>query len=858
MKWNQGGRLLFTLLSAATLTGIGITQQGTQSKAREEIMSGMGQVARALAEGSMSPQDLQALIAQVRAPRTQSETAIAVDSTGTHLVVGFNDFRGLGLNPISVSAFAYSDDGGRTWVDGGQLPTPGNDIIGTTKFPQVFGDPDVKYLGGSTFLYSSLLVKKFSATGTVTTLAVHRSTDYGHTWTGPYEIPAATNPNVGGRVPDSADKEAIDVDPDTGRVMVSWSNFTSTFFAAGGVEISVTYSDDAMTGNPPTWAPRRVVAETVNDGQGSVPRFAGNGSSKVYLAWTRFFVNGLANRVSFAVSADGGATWGAPVDLTPSFFTVDQVLGNDRVNTNPSLAVDNSSGPNRGNVYVTYANNNSLDGADVVLLRSVNEGAGFQPPLIVNSRPGDDRSQWFPYVTVDKTTGRVFVTYYDQGIADSGDLTETTFVYSDDGGASWSKPLPLSGWPFHAGYGNDPNQPNLGDYNQAVAQNNELFAAWGGNPPLVNFTDGQPDSTSFTTPDVFVTRRLVFRRISSAHSQAGIRLGTPSFADSGGDGHINPFEQIQLTLPIEDYVTNPLSADADTGLNAKLSTTTPGVNVIHQNGTYPNVAAGGTSVNRKPYRLQIAGDFVPGTRIEFILDVHTSRGHAILPFTLPTGTPLATTILAENFEGVAPGSLPSGWTAVHGAGVNTIPWTTVGSFAGHNSRAAFHQNAEDGPGLGLATRWERLFSPQVTIPATAEYATLEFDVLTKTEDFPPFKVFAFDGLFLRITDLTPGRILRSVLAEAFAEQFATGPLQHYPKHLPRNSNPAYFEDMSVWAGDSGGLQHVLMKLPGMAGSTVQLRFEYTQDIFGTCADVGSTPPCGVLLDNIVMKSVVSR
>ena len=35
----------------------------------------------------------------------QAETSIAVDSTGKHIVVGFNDTRGFDLNPISVSGF---------------------------------------------------------------------------------------------------------------------------------------------------------------------------------------------------------------------------------------------------------------------------------------------------------------------------------------------------------------------------------------------------------------------------------------------------------------------------------------------------------------------------------------------------------------------------------------------------------------------------------------------------------------------------------------------------------------------------------------------------------------------------------
>src|SRR5262245_29541514 len=89
------------------------------------------------------------------APGGQAEVSIAVDATGQHIVIGYNDTRGFSENPISLSGVLYSEDGGKTFVDGGRLPTPGTDVIGTTRFPQVFGDPEVKYLGGCTFVYSS-------------------------------------------------------------------------------------------------------------------------------------------------------------------------------------------------------------------------------------------------------------------------------------------------------------------------------------------------------------------------------------------------------------------------------------------------------------------------------------------------------------------------------------------------------------------------------------------------------------------------------------------------------------------------------------------------------------------------------
>src|SRR5262245_28838831 len=90
----------------------------------------------------------------------------------------------------------WSDDGGQTFTDGGQLPvTTGTVDLGGTILPQVFGDPDVKYLGACNFIYSSILVAPFGTASSVQTMGFHRSTDCGHTWEGPFEILPATNPN---------------------------------------------------------------------------------------------------------------------------------------------------------------------------------------------------------------------------------------------------------------------------------------------------------------------------------------------------------------------------------------------------------------------------------------------------------------------------------------------------------------------------------------------------------------------------------------------------------------------------------------------------------------------------------------
>ena len=872
--------------------------KGTDDNGVDRRMSGAGRLARLAASGKLDK-----MIARARAAHEkkdalakeyddgrdesespedegptggQAETSIAVDSSGQHVVVGINDTRGFGLNPISVSGFAYSDDGGATFTDGGQLPvTTGISSIGTKNYPQVFGDPDVKYLGGSTFIYFSIVVKKQTATTTAQTMGVHRSTDFGHTWQGPYEIGPATLPHAG----DAADKEFADVDIETGRVIMTWSNFTSTLNAPGGVEISSTFSDNLATFVPPavpTWSARTIIAKTSTDGQMSIPRFAGNSlpgkdSSNVYVVWSRFKTNGFRN-IGFAKSTDNGATFPLVGDLpgTTDFLQSDEALGNDRSNNAPSLAVDTSGGAFHGNVYVVYPNNNNLDGDDVMFQRSTDQGVTFSAPIRVNSRPSttlatSDRSQWFPWVTVDKTTGRVYVFFYDQGIAADGDLTEATYLFSDDGGVAWSKPMPLSDRPFHAGYGNDTGQPNIGDYIQGVAQNGAFSAVWAGTPPLVGFADGEPGSTSMTVPDMY------YKRVAAGTTRISAALGTVAFTDAGGslggNGFIDPGEQISFTLPLRNYVTNPLMASTLTGVSATLSTSTAGVLVTRSTSAYPNLAGGVAYTNNTtPFTVSIGDTFVPGTHIDFTLAVTSAQGSTTLPFTMATGSPLTTMLLTENFDA----GLPGAWTQVHQGGANTVLWTTRTSSLGPSpaaiSRAAFHINANDGQGINPPTRWERLLSPQFVVPGSSEYVTVDFDVAYDLEDEPSFNVLAYDGLVLRLQDLTAGRLSRFVAAEAFAEDFKTATANFYPRRLLRaDFGSAYLQDLSAWSGnsrgagaDTNGFRHVHLKFPGMAGSTVKLSFEYTQDNGFDCTSPRPGDACGVLVDNVVVQSVVSR
>src|SRR6266850_5340790 len=107
-------------------------------------MSAMGRIAHLVTTAQLRGVKTATAIAapgdDLLVPGGQAQPSIAVDSTGQHIVIGSNDAGGFGLDPISVSGFRYSDDGGRTFTDGGQLPiTTPTSSIGPTTYPEVFG-----------------------------------------------------------------------------------------------------------------------------------------------------------------------------------------------------------------------------------------------------------------------------------------------------------------------------------------------------------------------------------------------------------------------------------------------------------------------------------------------------------------------------------------------------------------------------------------------------------------------------------------------------------------------------------------------------------------------------------------------
>ncbi len=154
------------------------------------------------------------------------------------------------------------------------------------------------------------------------------------------------------------------------------------------------------------------------------PNVTASGSD-VYVVWSENFLSGGSYYGDILVShsADGGATFQTPVNITNTPTTNDQL---------PIIA---SSGTN---VYVFWTDD-PVSG-ELWYSHSTNSGATFSTPVkLSNSVNGYSR----PGSVIVDSGGRVHLAYYDSG-STGGAYGQIYYSCSADNGSSWSTPLNIS------------------------------------------------------------------------------------------------------------------------------------------------------------------------------------------------------------------------------------------------------------------------------------------------------------------------------------------------------------------------------------------------------------------------------
>jgi hypothetical protein len=481
----------------------------------------------------------------------RSETTVASSADGRQVVVGFNSAQGFCGPPFGrictapdnpgLSGFAYSTDGGATFIDRG---------VGVIDDVFTRGDPWLDRGGqdGQTFFYANLSVSY--TTGLDPGVSVHRGhfSDNGFVFDDVHVLRA---PNSD----DFYDKEAIAAAKDgSGWAAVSLTNFIETCDTPenGFGQIEVWRTRDGGD----TWHGPVIVSPDItfvtdpadkrcgNFGriqQSSVPTFGPNG--ELYVTWSSgpsFNLNGSIStdaEMKFARSLDGGATFSAPVTVAnTNSMRANPYVGfnRNRINDHPRIAVA-TSGPNKGRVFVTYYSavapakapgtvscpplppqppgvpparcvGQSLVSSQAFLAFSDDRGSTWSEPRPI-TRPVPDTGvkHLWPVVSVEPS-GTVNVTYYESQEMPAADGTvcavrvaagssnpptsavyrtgsahsfvKTFWVQSLDGGRTFTAPVALSSATSDWCATFSNVTPNYGDYIGSVSIAGKVLATW--------------------------------------------------------------------------------------------------------------------------------------------------------------------------------------------------------------------------------------------------------------------------------------------------------------------------------------------------------------------------------------------
>ncbi len=270
------------------------------------------------------------------ANETQSETSIA--TYGRYMVAAWNDSRGVWDGSGQWQGWATSTDSGRTWVDRGTLPVPANPTGWRwASDPVVVVDPNT-----GAFYYAGL----GDGNGNQSGIGVLKGRFSGTTFNWTTAVAARLeSPSVLG-----LDKEWLDVDPESGRVYLSY-----TTFDAGLSRIEFQYADSSLA----TWSAPLRISPASEDGWVQGSRVAAAPGGAVYVAYHQIgAVDVDYLRVSRSTSR--GASFATPVSAVGYYSnTYTGAPGFNRSDNNiplfPGLAVDRSAGPYRGRLYLTWA-----------------------------------------------------------------------------------------------------------------------------------------------------------------------------------------------------------------------------------------------------------------------------------------------------------------------------------------------------------------------------------------------------------------------------------------------------------------------------------------------------------------------
>jgi len=455
--------------------------------------------------------------------RMQNEPTLAIDPRNHSVwTAGSNDYCTVPTAGDAWAGFYRSTNGGMNWTDSLLPGYNGDTSAQGTSSPLAAmvaggalaaGDPMMSFDGNGDLFYMGNNFNRGTANGN----SARFRDNTGDVWVATYAPAKPADPSTDGskyvRTVILAtntfgngqfnDKTDLNVDPSTGYVYASWSDF----HGSGCNNIFISRSTD----HGATFSAPLKISGGICSNQG--PSITFGGSGKVYVAWQGGTggafskATGSVNGATFVASTDNGQTFSmARLVTLYSPFISGQFSGNGARDcgaapfncpTGQTFPRFDLAGPYltddtmHGTLVMAFQASQPSGQGQIAYVRSTDGGATWSAQaLLASSATGH---QFFPWLTA--SNGRISAIWYDS--AGDPDYSATRapcntaagkttaclnvlYTESTDGGMTWSSPVQVADTPTNPNYEQFGGRlvPFFGDYITVAAQGDTIGAVW--------------------------------------------------------------------------------------------------------------------------------------------------------------------------------------------------------------------------------------------------------------------------------------------------------------------------------------------------------------------------------------------
>ncbi len=583
----------------------------------------------------------------------RSESMIRVNRFNTQQIIGAS-------NNISASgqqAQFFSSNGGATW---GQtsLPLASGDAF--------MSDPTVDWTSDGTAWSTTIGI---NSAETVLKMRAYRSTNGGATWTLDNTFSGSLSNN---------DKEMLWVDHST------TSPFKDTLYVIWHAGLPAVVA--RRTGPTGSWQTPIQISGSETTGTAIGGDIKTNANGDVFA----FYPDTGSQGIYVVKSTNGGVSFGSATHIATTFGSFEIAIP---AQASRQVLIYTTAGAYRtsslNNVYVAWddlsgdsgctsgsgpgTNASSSCKSRIFFSRSTDGGVTWSAPVKINNQTGLN-DQFFPWLVVDDTTGKVSITYYDTVGDSTRKSTNLYYQSSVDNGQTWTTPFKVTTASTNETTSGADSGNQYGDYTGLDGVNGLFFPSWtdrrsGASEEI--WTAAIADSTS--TADFTISASPT----STSIPQGGSNNVTISTTVSGGfnnavalsaagqpSGVTVAFSPTSIAAPGSGSSTMTITVGASTAVGSySIVVTGTGGGTTHTATVALTVTSTGFTISASPTSISIAQGSAGNVTISTSISGSFNSAIALSA----AGQPSGVTVAFSPTSIAAPGSGSSTMTITVGA-----------------------------------------------------------------------------------------------------------------------------------------------------------------------------------------------